>query len=179
VGGAFRCTKMSVLEYQFASSLCPKIISSLESLKHSHWSKRKFFPPKRAEFYFLKFKLILNQTARGNALIWIKQRQECNKETSWVWYYVTLLGQIMTVRRLQCGISQTNTATSLFFEAICCHSSYNQISLPKFLKTNILNVYPRFVRQNIWAECSSFEGHLPVTRCCVQLIVTVWWDTVR
>jgi hypothetical protein len=28
------------------------------------------------------------------------------------------------------------------FEAICCHPSYKQTSLPKFLKTNILNVSP-------------------------------------
>ena len=74
----------------------------------------------------------------------------------------------MTVRRVQHGTSQTDTVTYPFvlkrYAAILLPE---QLSLPKFLKPNLLNIYP-----NLYAKisneiskstCSGFELELPVT----------------
>jgi len=60
---------------------------------------------------------------------------------------------------------------SLLFEAIWRHPSYKTNFSPQISKAKYFEHLLRFLHQNKQATYSSFEPELPVTRCCVQVMV--------
>jgi hypothetical protein len=134
------------LAFELPSSACPTKKSSLQIVKYSHWPKCGFC---RLQLHFLKAQTNwLKQVARGKALIWVQRPQVCNKQSSWGASLRNFtLGRIITVRRAQHGILQTNKQTNnatrpSSLKRLPATLLPKQLSLPKFLKPEVVYIYP-------------------------------------